>query len=380
MKITKLQCDFIWTGSRNWLIVRVRTDAGITGIGEAFPIGPDRAIAETVAYFQSWIEGWDPFDIERVWHELYAGSRFPTGSIITAAISGIDQALWDIKGRALGVPVFELLGGKVRDRIRVYQSPSGETPAELADDARRLVERYGFTALKIGPFAEAADTWPWSRQVDSAEQRLAAVRDAVGPDIDIGVDPHAKIFEPARALEMAERLKPYRPMFFEEPVRPENFEALAKLTAKSPIPIATGEAVFTKFQFRDLLATGAADIIQPDVAATGGLTEMKKIAAMAEAHYVSVAPHNPLGPLATTTNVHFAATAPNFLVLEYHADDVGLRAEILHEPLKLEDGYVVLPDAPGLGVELNEEVFEKYPYRPWRRGRPTKPDGMLAFI
>jgi len=380
MKITKLQCDFIWTGSRNWLIVRVHTDAGITGIGEAFPIGPDRAIAETVDYFQSWIEGWDPFDIERVWHELYAGSRFPTGSIITSAISGIDQALWDIKGRALGVPVFELLGGKVRDRIRVYQSPEGETPAALADDARRLVERYGFTALKIGPFAAAADTWPWSRQVDSAEERLAAVRDAVGPDIDIGVDPHAKIFEPVRALEMAERLKPYRPMFFEEPVRPENFEALAKLTAKSPIPIATGEAVFTKFQFRDLLATGAADIIQPDMAATGGLTEVKKIAAMAEAHYVSVAPHNPLGPLATTSNVHFAATAPNFLVLEYHADDVGLRAEILHEPLKLEDGYVVLPDAPGLGVELNEEVFEKYPYRPWRRGRPTKSDGMLAFI
>ena len=276
--------------------------------------------------------------------------------------------------------MFELLGGKVRDRIRVYQSPEGETPAALADDARRLVERYGFTALKIGPFAAAADTWPWSRQVDSAEERLAAVREAVGPDIDIGVDPHAKIFEPVRALEMAERLKPHRPMFFEEPVRPENFEALAKLTAKSPIPIATGEAVFTKFQFRDLLATGAADIIQPDMAATGGLTEMKKIAAMAEAHYVSVAPHNPLGPLATTSNVHFAATAPNFLILEYHADDVGLRAEILHEPLKLEDGYVVLPDAPGLGVELNEEVFEKYPYRPWRRGRPTKSDGMLAFI
>ena len=380
MKITKLQCDFIWTGSRNWLIVRVHTDAGITGIGEAFPIGPDRAIAETVDYFQSWIGGWDPFDIERVWHELYAGSRFPTGSIITSAISGIDQALWDIKGQALGVPVYELLGGKVRDRIRVYQSPEGETPGALADDARRLVERYGFTALKIGPFAADADAWPWSRQVDSAEERLAAVRDAVGPDIDIGVDPHAKIFEPVRALEMAERLKPYRPMFFEEPVRPENFEALAKLTAKSPIPIATGEAVFTKFQFRDLLATGAADIIQPDVAATGGLTEMKKIAAMAEAHYVSVAPHNPLGPLATTSNVHFSATAPNFLVLEYHADDVGLRAEILHEPLKLEDGYVVLPDAPGLGVELNEEVFEKYPYRPWRRGRPTKADGMLAFI
>jgi galactonate dehydratase len=380
MKITGMRTDFIWTGTRNWVVVRVDTDAGLTGIGEAFPVGPDRAIAETVAYFQSWIEGWDPFDIERVWHELYAGSRFPTGSIITAAISGIDQALWDIKGKALGVPVYELLGGKVRDRIRVYQSPEGDTAEGLADDARRLVERHDFTALKIGPFAVEADERSWHHQLDDAEHRLAAVRDAVGPEIDIGVDPHAKIFEPARALEMAERLKPYRPMFFEEPVRPENFDALAKLTAKSPIPIATGEAVFTKFQFRDLLATGAADIIQPDMAITGGLTEMKKIASMAEAHYVSVAPHNPLGPLATTANVHFAATAPNFIVLEYHADDVGLRSEILREPLELKDGYLVLPDAPGLGVDLNEEVFEKYPYRAWRRGRPTKPDGMLAFI
>ena len=380
MKITGMRTDFIWTGTRNWVVVRVDTDAGLTGIGEAFPVGPDRAIAETVAYFQSWIEGWDPFDIERVWHELYAGSRFPTGSIITAAISGIDQALWDIKGKALGVPVYELLGGKVRDRIRVYQSPEGDTAEGLADDARRLVERHDFTALKIGPFAVEADERSWNHQLDDAEHRLAAVRDAVGPEIDIGVDPHAKIFEPARALEMAERLKPYRPMFFEEPVRPENFDALAKLTAKSPIPIATGEAVFTKFQFRDLLATGAADIIQPDMAITGGLTEMKKIASMAEAHYVSVAPHNPLGPLATTANVHFAATAPNFIVLEYHADDVGLRSEILREPLELKDGYLVLPDAPGLGVDLNEEVFEKYPYRAWRRGRPTKPDGMLAFI
>lgn len=380
MKITGMRTDFIWTGTRNWVVVRVDTDAGLTGIGEAFPVGPDRAIAETVAYFQSWIEGWDPFDIERVWHELYAGSRFPTGSIITAAISGIDQALWDIKGKALGVPVYELLGGKVRDRIRVYQSPEGDTAEDLADDARRLVGRHGFTALKIGPFAAEADERPWHHQLEDAEHRLAAVREAVGPEVDVGVDPHAKLFEPARALEMAERLKPYRPMFFEEPVRPENFDALAKLTAKSPIPIATGEAVFTKFQFRDLLATGAADIIQPDMAITGGLTEMKKIASMAEAHYVSVAPHNPLGPLATTANVHFAATAPNFIVLEYHADDVGLRSEILREPLELKDGYLVLPDAPGLGVDLNEEVFEKYPYRAWRRGRPTKPDGMLAFI
>ena len=209
---------------------------------------------------------------------------------------------------------------------------------------------------------------------------MAAVRCAVGDNIDIGVDPHAKILEPARALEMAERIRPYRPFFFEEPVRPEQFEPLAKLARKSPIPIATGECLYTKYEFQRLLATGAADIIQPDVCVTGGLTEMKKIAAMAEAHYVSVAPHNPLGPLATAVNVHFAATAPNFLILEYHADDSGVRAEVLDEPIQLQDGYVSIPDRPGLGVELTEGILEKHPYRPWRRGRPTKADGMLAYI
>ena len=380
LKITGLACDFINDGSRNCPIVRVMTDARITGIGEAYPVGPDKAVAETVRYFEDWVIGFDPFDGERIWHELYAGSRFPTGSVITAAISGIDQALWDIKGKALDTPVYQLLGGKVRDRIRVYQSAHGNTPEAMGDHARQLIETYGYTALKIGPSAPNGDADPWAVQLDTAERRMAAVRVAVGDNIDIGVDPHAKILEPARALEMAERIRPYRPFFFEEPVRPEQFEPLAKLARKSPIPIATGECLYTKYEFQRLLATGAADIIQPDVCVTGGLTEMKKIAAMAEAHYVSVAPHNPLGPLATAVNVHFAATAPNFLILEYHADDSGVRAEVLDEPIQLQDGYVSIPDRPGLGVELTEGILEKHPYRPWRRGRPTKADGMLAYI
>ncbi len=380
MQITKLTCDFINNGSRNWPIVRVITDSGITGIGEAYPVGPDKAVAETVAYFEEWLLGWDPLEIERIWHELYAGSRFPTGSVITSAISGIDHALWDVKGKAFDVPVYQLLGGRVRDKIRVYQSPGGGTPEEMADNARRLVEAYGFTAVKIGPFGSDADAHSWGWQLANAERRMAAVREAVGDEVDIGVDPHAKILEPARALEMAERIAPYRPFFFEEPVRPENFAALSKLQAKCPIPIATGECLYTKFEFQDLLGTGAADIIQPDVCIAGGLTEMKKIAAMAEAHYVSVAPHNPLGPLATAVNTHFAASTPNFLILEYHADDEGIRAEVLKEPVRLVDGYVHVPEAPGLGVELTDGILEKYPYRPWRRGRPTKADGMLAFI
>jgi galactonate dehydratase len=380
MRITSVACSFINDGSRNWPIVQVGTDAGVTGIGEAYPVGPDKAVAETVRYFEEWLLGFDPFDGERIWHELYAGSRFPTGSIITSAISGIDQALWDIKGKALDVPVYQLLGGKVRDRIRVYQSARGGTPEALGQHAKRLIETYGFTALKISPVAEGRDAEPWARHLDDAEARMAAVRDAVGDEIDIGVDPHAKIFEPACALEMAERIRAYRPMFFEEPVRPEQFEPLAKVARKSPIPIATGECLYTKFEFQQLLATGAADIIQPDVCVTGGLTEMKKIAAMAEAHYVSVAPHNPLGPLATAVNVQFAAVAPNFLILEYHVDDSGVRAEVLDDPIRLQDGYACIPDRPGLGVALTEGILEKYPYVAWRRGRPTKADGMLAYI
>ncbi len=380
MKITGLACDPINAGTRNWLVVRVFTDAGVTGIGESFPVGPDKAIVQTVDYLADWIRGWDPFDIERVWHELYAGSRFPTGSIITSAISGVDQALWDIKGKALGVPVYQLLGGKVRDRVRVYQSPDGTTADEIAEDARRLVETYGFTALKITPYDPDSHTKPWSQQLADAERRIAAVRAAVGDDVDIGVDQHATLLEPARALEVAERIKPYRPFFFEEPVRPENFQALAKLAGKCPIAIATGECLYTKFEFRELLESGAADIIQPDVCITGGLSEMKKIASMAEAFYVSVAPHNPLGPLANAVNTHFAATTPNFLILEYRMDDAGIRAEILKEPVRLADGYLEIPEAPGLGVELREGVLEKYSYKAWRRGRPTKPDGMLAFI
>ncbi len=380
MQITSVACEFINDGSRNWPIVQVTTDTGLIGIGEAYPVGPDKAVAETVRYFEEWLVGFDPFDGERIWHELYAGSRFPTGSVITAAISGIDQAIWDVKGKALGVPVYQLLGGKVRDRIRVYQSAHGSSPDALGSHARYLIETYGYTALKIGPVAPDFDKKSWGMQLDSAERRMAAVREAVGDEIDIGVDPHAKIFEPARALEMAERIRPYRPYFFEEPVRPEQFEPLAKLARKAPIPIATGECLYTKYEFQQLLATGAADIIQPDVCVTGGLTEMKKIAAMAEAHYVSVAPHNPLGPLATAVNVHFAAVAPNFLVLEYRPDDDGVRGEVLEEPVQLDDGYLVIPDRPGLGVTLSDGILEKYPYVPWRRGRPTKADGMLAYI
>jgi galactonate dehydratase len=379
LKITSVETFIAGLDRRNYLFVRVQTDEGINGIGEAYSCGPDEATAAVIADFETWLIGKDPRDIEALWHLMYAGSRFPGGSILNSALSGIEHALWDILGKSLNVPVWRLLGGQFRDRIRVYQSPHGATPEELAADAVRLIERYGYTALKIGPQAPGWTDMPYSTVVREAAKRLKAVREAVGEDIEIGVDAHARIFEPVRALEMAEALKPYRPFFFEEALRPENIDAMADFKARSPIPTATGEMLYTKFQFRELLQKRGADIIQPDVCVAGGLLELKKIAAMAEAEYVTVAPHNPMGPVATAVNVHFAVSTPNFLILEYSPDDVGKRRDLLVEPLKVTDGYIDVPTAPGLGVELNLDSFEKYPAARWHRPFPVNTDGSLGF-
>ena len=379
MKITSVQTFIAGLDRRNYLFVRVQTDEGIHGIGEAYSCGPDDATAAVVADFETWLVGKDPRDIEALWHLMYAGSRFPGGSILNSALSGIEHALWDILGKSLGVPVWRLLGGQFRDRIRVYQSPRGSTPEDLAEDAVRLIERYGYTALKIGPQPPGWAGMPYSQVVRESAKRLEAVRKAVGEDIEIGVDAHARIFEPVRAIEMAEALRPYRPFFFEEALRPENIDAMADVRARSPIPIATGEMLYTKFQFRELLEKRGADIIQPDVCIAGGLLELKKIAAMAEAHYVTVAPHNPMGPVATAVNVHFAVSTPNFLILEYSPDDVGKRRDLLLEPLMVTNGYIDVPQAPGFGIELNLEAIETFTPNRWHRPFPINTDGSLGF-
>jgi galactonate dehydratase len=380
MKITGIETFLVHPDHRNLVFARVQTDEGVYGIGEAYSAGPDDATVAVIKDFETWLVGRDPRDVEFLWQLMYNGSRFPGGVITNAAISGIEHALWDIKGKALGVPVYELLGGKCRERVRVYQSPGGRTPEEMAERALGLIERYGYGALKIGPHPPGSESASWSATVRGAAGRMEALRRAVGEDVDIGVDPHAKIFEPVRALQMAQALKPYNPFFFEEPLRPENIDALAELRRQVDVPVATGEMLYTKFEFRDLLVRGAADIVQPDICCAGGLLEQKKIAAMAEAFYVTVAPHNPMGPVATAVNVHFAASTPNFLILEYTPDDRPPRRDLVDEPIQLKDGYLELPTRPGLGIDLNVDAFERYPFRRWHRAFPIRADGSMGYI
>lgn len=380
IKITDIKTFVVGLESRNLVFVKVETDQGIHGIGEAYSCGPDEATVATINDFKRWLVGQDPRNIERLWAMMMNFTRFPGGLVVNAAISGIEHALWDILGKVVGVPVYRLLGGKCRDKIRVYQSARGDEARAVADHASSLVRKYGYTAVKMSPHMPSGNSRPYNQVSRVAGQRVAAVRSALGPDVDIAVDIHAKFFEVSRAARLARAIEPYDPMWLEEPIRPENAAAMAKLAEHVNIPLASGECNYTKHEFRTILAAEALDIIQPDICLCGGLLEMKKIAAMAEAHYVMVAPHNPMGPVATVVNVHFAASTPNFLILEYHPDDESPRKDLLKEPLMVKDGYLPLPDRPGLGIELNEEAFRHYPAKPWHRGFDFRADGSVAFI
>ena len=378
MKITDVLTYGVNVGDGNHIFVKVLTDEHLVGIGEAYRVGPDHAVEQIVHYFKDWLRGEDPTRIEHLWRLMYNGSRFPGGSMLNAAISGIETALWDLKGKIHGVPVYQLLGGRCRDRVRAYLGVGGNTPDQAAAAAVDAVRR-GFTAVKMLPMPPGHEKMPWGAVLRETAKRMEAVRRAVGDEIDIGLDPHARIFEPVRAWELSEVVRPYRPMFFEEALRPENIDAMAQLRVKSGIPIATGEMLYTKYEFRDLIAAGAVDILQPDLVLCGGLLEGKKIAAMAEANYLTVAPHNPLGPVSTAVATHFAASTPNFLILEYRIDSEGPMRKLIREPLKLQDGYVAIPETPGLGLELNESAFANQSLKTWRRSLMLEPDGNIGF-
>jgi galactonate dehydratase len=362
MRITAVE---LFPVEPRWLFLKVSTDEGIDGWGE--PIIPGRAatVAAAVEEMSDWFIGRDPEHIEDIWQTLYRGGFCRGGPILMAAIAGIDQALWDIKGKRHDMPVYQFLGGPVRDRIRVYAWIGGNTPEECAAEARQRVEQ-GYTAIKMnGPqdteFLDFVDT---HAAVDKIVARVAAVREAVGPEIGLGVDFHGRARK-GMAKVIAKEIEPFHPLFIEEPVLPEHNEALRDIAAHTTIPIATGERMHSRWDFKPLLQASYVDIIQPDVSMAGGISETRRIAAMAEAYDVAVAPHCPFGPIAFAACLQIDSTTLNFTiqeqVLDLHdpAGSPALRYVRDHAPFIMTDGFVALPQGPGLGISIDEEVVRE---------------------
>lgn len=347
LKITKL--DYYVLNNRRFFL-KIHTDAGIVGAGEPITEGRAKTCAEAVREIEPYLIGKDPRRVVHHWQAIYRHAFYRGGPILTSALSGIDQALWDIKGKALGVPIYELLGGPTRDRIRVYAR--GGDPEQM-----KAAVKEGFNAFKTGVHRSR---WPRTVEtpgfVQQAAEYFAAQREAVGPDIDIAIDFHGAI-QPPTAMLLIKALEPYQPLFVEEPVQCQNVEVMADIARKTHLPIATGERIFTKWGFREILEKGAASILQPDLCHAGGITECRLIAGMAEAYYASMAWHNPLGPISLAAGVQLAAAIPNFLIQE-GAGVLRPGEGVLKKPFEVKDGFLILPTEPGLGVELDDDYLD----------------------
>jgi galactonate dehydratase len=380
MRLTDFKTFLVHDGYRCFLFLKLYTDEGLTGVGEGSLEWNELAVEGALRQMGGRIMGADPFGTEGLWERLYRDSYWRNDIVINSAISAIDQACWDLKGKKLGAPVHALLGGKRRERLRAYANAwyfGCATPDDFARAAKKVVAE-GFSALKWDPFGNADMTMSRAA-IRAAVDNVAAVREAVGPDVDLCIEVHGRL-SPAWAIEVARRLKPFDPFFYEEPVPVENVEALAKVARAIEIPVATGERLCTKFLFRQLFALDAVDIIQPDLCHAGGLTEVKKIAAMAEASYVQVAPHNATGPIGTAAAVHLDAVIPNFLIQEYFVVQAPWIDQVVSGGPRAVNGEIVVPDRPGLGVELNEAAAREHPYKEsWGGTTLFSPDWYAAL-
>lgn len=373
MKIANIKTFVVNAEMRNWVFVKIETDQdGLYGWGEASLEWKTRAVVGAVEDFAPMLLGEDPQRIEFLYQKMYRQSFWRLGVIGMSAISGIEQALWDIRGKVLGQPVYNLLGGAVRDKVRMYTHLGGGNmksvyETQLQDDAKGFVDlalevvSRGYNAVKvlITPPTESLNS---IASYKYAEKMMEAMRLAVGDDVDIMIDCHGR-HAVANAIEFCRILAPYHPYFIEEPVPPENIAALAEVRRACSVPIATGERLVTRFQFRELFEQQACQVIQPDLCHCGGLWEAKKIAAMAETYYMGVAPHNPLGPVANAAALHFALSTPNFLIQEDMLSDVPWRWDVVQHSLKTENGYWLMTDAPGLGIEINEAAAKQHPFK-----------------
>ena len=372
-RIEKIE-TFLWD---KWLLLKIHCEDGTVGIGEGGVHGWQRPTQTMIETMEPYLIGKNPDHIEHHYQWLYRSSHF-MGSVVQGALSAIDIALWDIKGKRLQVPVFDLMGGKTRDKVRCYMHVgSGDlgSAADLANDALNAVNQ-GFTAVRFSPFS--SDYYlhkSYSEWADEAVNRVAAVRETVGPDVDICVEIHRQM-NPAESIALGRRLEEFNPFFYEDPMLPDSPAIMGEVAAKCNIPIATGERFTTIFEYQQLLEANAAAYVRPDLCLCGGVSGCKKVAAMAEAHHVKVIPHNPLSPISTAACVQLDACIPNFALQEYTGESEPPKSELLKNPLELKDGYITVPDGPGLGVEINEEAL-KMPEDPKVLDTPIGFDGSV---
>ncbi|WP_455617705.1 galactonate dehydratase [Eisenbergiella sp.] len=380
MKITKVNTYLV---RPRWGFVEIETDEGITGWGEAVLEGHAGTVLRCVEEMEEYLLQADPSRIEDIWTTLYRAGFYRGGGIMMSAISGIDQALWDIKGKLFQVPVYELMGGACRDKMRVYSWVGGDRPSDVGKAAREKLEE-GFTAVKMNATEELQMIDSYDK-LDAVLERVAAIRESCGRAFGIAIDFHGRVHKPM-AKVLAKKLEEFDPMFLEEPVLCENMEAFAEIAAACNIPIATGERLYSRWDFKRLLHAGGVDIIQPDLSHAGGITEVKKIASMAEAYDVALAPHCPLGPIALAACLNVDATCYNAVIQEqsigihYNVGKSVLDYVNNREDFAFTDGFVSLPRKPGLGVEVNKELVEEENRTPhhWKNPVWRHADGSIA--
>ena len=379
LKITKLE---LFKVPPRWLFLKISTDQGLSGWGEPIVEGKADTVKAAVTEMESYLIGENPLKIEDLWQTLYRGGFYRGGPVLMSAIAGIDQALWDIKGKYLEQPVYELLGGKVRNKVRVYSWIGGDRPDNVAQAAQEK-KNAGFTAVKMNGTEELhyIDSY---QKVDQAVARVAAIRDRLGPDFGIAVDFHGRVHK-GMARILFKELEPFRLMFIEEPVLSENIEALATMDTFG-IPIALGERLFSRWDYKKVFELNKVDIIQPDLSHAGGISEVRKIAAMAETYDTAVAPHSPLGPINLAASLQIDAVTPNVFIQEqslgihYNQGNDLLDYLVNKEVFKYKDGYAEIPDLPGLGIEIDEELVrsEAKESHDWENPVWRNQDGTVA--
>lgn len=377
MRITALKRFLVTDAGRVGVYVKLETDEGLYGVGEATLGSSPRAVMGLLDDLEPWIVGQDPTRIEFLWQQCYRRLFFRGGPITGSALSGIDQALWDLAGKALGVPVHRLLGGRARDRLRYYVHVGGEDAAVAAASARRAAA-LGATAVRFSAVQATDRTGVHDHRaaVDRTVEHTRAIREAVGPAVDLLVECHGR-FDPPWAIEICRRVEPYRPFFVEDPIRHEHRDALAQVRAHAPVPLAMGERAHDKWDLRELVERDNVDYLRPDVCNCGGISELRKIAAFAEVHHINLVPHNVAGPIGTAAGVHLAFAAQNVAMIEAPWALRDGAATLTGPYPRVEGGYILPPEGPGLGVDLDEGACAAAPFAPWLLPNILAPDGAV---